>query len=142
MRFAIMNRMEARRYTFKEHKDTAAIISISDTWEHSPHLPMRRENNVKDVLFLHFDDVESGPNVITENDAEQIIRFVDKIKNQNIDLLIVHCQAGVSRSAGVCAAIKKYMGYDDMDIFENPKYYPNRKCYRTVLNYAFSERNN
>ena len=56
-------------------------------------------------------------------------------KNKNkVDKFIVHCEAGVSRSAGVGAAIMKALNGDDWDVFKNPLKCPNMKCYRTVLN--------
>ena len=50
-----------------------------------------------------------------------------------VDTIIVHCNAGISRSSGVCAAIMKAMTGDDSLIFENPKYLPNTTCYKVVL---------
>ena len=50
----------------------------------------------------------------------------------------MHCEAGQSRSAGVAAAIMKYLYNNDTDIFNNRYYKPNMLCYRKVLN-AFME---
>ena len=49
-------------------------------------------------------------------------------------MMIIQCDAGVSRSAGVAGALMKYYNGDDSEIFENPKYRPNMRCYRTMLN--------
>lgn len=38
----------------------------------------------------------------------------------------------VSRSAAVCAAAKRYLGFDDMDIFHSSKYEPNYLVYTTI----------
>ena len=88
---------------------------------------------------VKFDDVERGAaNCITEADALKIVSFVAE-EEKCIDKLIVHCEAGVSRSAGVAAAIMKALYDDDRPVFNNPRYVPNMTCYRTVLNVFYSE---
>lgn len=47
--------------------------------------------------------------------------------------VIVHCDAGISRSAGVAAAILKHTTGDDSSIFENGLYDPNLWCYQKTL---------
>lgn len=77
---------------------------------------------------------------MTCDDADKIVAFCLKWLPETD--LIVHCEAGVSRSAGVCAAIMKWYERSDTMIFNNPYFRPNMHCYRTVLN-AFdkNERN-
>jgi hypothetical protein len=53
----------------------------------------------------------------------------------------VHCGAGVSRSAGVAAALGKWLNNDDGFIFNNFSYCPNFTCYRLVLNEALGSIN-
>ena len=62
--------------------------------------------------------------------AEQILDFVDEIQDK-IELLMVHCEAGMSRSPAVGAAIAK-LGWNDDQVFFD-KYTPNMKVYRTLL---------
>ena len=84
-------------------------------------------------MQLVFDDVEwPSKRAISEADALKIVRFCEAMKDK-IDLIVVHCEAGVSRSAGVCAALMKIYNNTDMPIFENAKYCPNMSCYRAVL---------
>src|SRR5574343_1552298 len=66
-----------------------------------------------------------------ESMAVQILKFVEEV-NEKIDLLVVACEAGISRSAGCAAALEKiYLGTDD--IFMSTKYYPNHLIYRTLM---------
>ena len=67
---------------------------------------------------------------MNNDDAQKVCDFVKA--NDNVDI-IVHCDAGISRSAGVAAAIMKYLTGSDMEIFKNGKYQPNMWCYRKVL---------
>ena len=136
----ILNRKEAKKFSCESHDFKTAIISITDTDKSDVIFEKNEANGIKAVLRLKFDDVErdyKNEHCITKEDAENIVKFVNKNKNK-VDKFIVHCEAGVSRSAGVGAAIMKALNGDDWDVFKNPLKCPNMKCYRTVLN-AFAE---
>ena len=132
----ILNRKEAKKFSCESHDFKTAIISITDTDKADVIFEKNEANGIKAVLRLKFDDVErdyKNEHCITKEDAENIVKFVNKNKNK-VDKFIVHCEAGVSRSAGVGAAIMKALNGDDWDVFKNPLKCPNMKCYRTVLN--------
>ena len=136
----ILNRKEAKKFSYESHDFKTAIISITDTDKADVIFEKNEVNGIRAVLRLKFDDVErdyKNEHCITKEDAESIVKFVNKNKNK-VDKFIVHCEAGVSRSAGVGAAIMKALNGDDWDVFKNPLKCPNMKCYRTVLN-AFAE---
>ena len=132
----ILNRKEAKKFSCESHDFKTAIISITDTDKADVIFEKNEVNGIRAVLRLKFDDVErdyKNEHCITKEDAENIVKFVNKNKNK-VDKFIVHCEAGVSRSAGVGAAIMKALNGDDWDVFKNPLKCPNMKCYRTVLN--------
>ena len=132
----ILNRKEAKKFSCESHDFKTAIISITDTDKADVIFEKNEINGIRAVLRLKFDDVErdyKNEHCITKEDAENIVKFVNKNKNK-VDKFIVHCEAGVSRSAGVGAAIMKALNGDDWDVFKNPLKCPNMKCYRTVLN--------
>lgn len=136
----ILNRKEAKKFSLEEHDFKSAIISITDTNKADVVFDKNEVNGIRAVLRLKFDDVErdyKNEHCITKEDAENIVNFVNKNKNK-VDKFIVHCEAGVSRSAGVGAAIMKALNGDDWDVFKNPLKCPNMKCYRMVLN-AFTD---
>lgn len=154
MNIIIMNRYSAVQYCEKQHNQKSAIISISNHSGEYINAPfISSNNNVQDILSLYFADAEA-PNTmdvygefVTEEellndiDAKRIVDFIKK----NIDcIIIVHCDAGISRSSGVGAAILKYYTGDDSEIFDSERYMPNRWCYRKVLNAFYEEesRNN
>lgn len=113
-----------------------AAISIStkpDDW------PVLSETNRVDLLQLHFYDVDFPdydgkiPNNIFDRDrGSRILHFVEEVWGK-VDCLLVHCEAGISRSAGVAAAIDKIKNNTDEKWFK-PPYFPNRLVYRTILN--------
>ena len=133
MEIVVMNRKDAVRYSYRPHNKKTAVISIA-----SPSYIYYNEsiykspyNGITGVLKLWFDDVESGSDCMEECHAEAIKRFLNAHSKETI---IVHCDAGVSRSAGIAAALMKFYNGDDTPIFDNPKYCPNMLCYRTMLN--------
>lgn len=140
MKFEVMSRQNAKRYSFKKHDEKSIIISITNVDLEDVIFNRNINNGIIDILRLKFDDVEKGEiNCIIESDVKQIVKFINKYKNI-VDKIIVHCEAGVSRSSGVCGAIMKAIQGDDWDIFNNPKFCPNMTCYRIVLN-GFMELN-
>lgn len=70
---------------------------------------------------------------MSDKDALKIKEVIEETKEEVTEIW-VHCDAGVSRSAGVAAAIGKYLNDDDMFVFGSPRYSPNITCYRKTLN--------
>jgi len=144
MKYLVLSRGAAQIYTYTPHKEKSIMISI-----YSPggcplriHEADREICNILQVLPLEFSDSEFNEKglydkPISKEQAQLIVDFVRTYKYQ-IDQIIVHCDAGVSRSAGVCAAIAKALDNDDIQFFNSNYYCPNMTCYRRVLN-AFME---
>lgn len=111
--------------------DPSVIISISDI--NQDHPQFADNENVLDVLFLQFDDVESErEGGMSKSDAELIADFAGRWASTDTSLY-VHCGAGVSRSAGTAAAIMLWQWGGDSRIFSDGKYAPNMHCYRAVI---------
>ena len=51
--------------------------------------------------------------------------FAGFVKNLKADVLYCCCDAGESRSPAVAAAVMRYFGLDDMQIWKDPHYHPN-----------------
>lgn len=129
-KFKVMSKSDAQAYSALI-EESAIIISITDVSDSDATFFINP--NIKGILRLKFDDVESDtPNHISREQAKEIIEFVSQHMD-NIDLVIVHCGAGISRSAGVCAALMLIINGSDKEIFECSKYCPNRTCYRYIL---------
>lgn len=137
MEFIVLSRENAADFSYRVKKD-CVFISITD-----PELcknDFAKNPHIKAILRLAFDDVDgfqdkmfSTDQPMTLTQAKEIANFVLEWKDK-VDLIVVHCEAGISRSAGVCAAIMKYLTNDDMPIFNNCYFCPNMFCYRLVLN--------
>ena len=142
--------VKSRRLAEKDNyvNEPHLIISIRNPTSKVPDLA--KNDNTKGALFLEFDDLDHLPRVgsATWNALGKPILFnssmakkiIEGIKDTGVHTVIVHCEAGVSRSAGVAAALAKYHNGDDSEFFagggsmysHNP-YYPNRHVYRVML---------
>lgn len=138
MRVEVMCQHDIEEYASNQHDESSILVSIASIGMPSAMVIPCTVNNINDVLYINFNDTDCDDEVsggITESDADKIREFIIKYTENtyDIDLIIVNCEAGQSRSAGVAAAIMKYLWNDDTAIFDNRKYTPNRLCYRKVL---------
>lgn len=91
---------------------------------------------VRSILKLTFDDVESDDEFddrrgIMKEDADAIVDFFMNTPDDAI--IIVQCDGGISRSAGVAAALLHIDHGGEDFIFMNPLMCPNKLCFTTVL---------
>lgn len=134
MEIIVKNRQQAKKDSYKVKDKTIAIISIN-----TPCDELNKFNRcalIRRVLYLVFDDIEYDFEkgiFMSEIDAQKVSEFVYWAQKANIDELWVHCDAGISRSAGVAGAIIQYLEGDNSKIFLNPNYCPNTWCYKLTL---------
>lgn len=136
MKIFVMNRKEAIEFCKQPHLAQFAMISIGTPHEDYKEAPFcSATNNVVDICFVQFFDLDNTypikEGLMKYEDAKRIAEFISKYEDKNI---IVHCDAGQSRSAGVAAAISRYYNNYDFEYFENPCYTPNMFCYRLMMN--------
>ena len=114
MDIIVKSQKDIESYAMKEHKEKSILISIASKCMPSAMVIPCKVNGIKQFILKYINDTD-------------------------LDLIIVQCEAGQSRSAGVAAALMKYVWNDDTAIFNNKKYTPNMLCYRTVLNELMSD---
>jgi len=115
------------------------VVSIHDTY--SPPAKVKKQSGLRGLLQLAFDDAEPTRStelagtftLMTCQQADEIWKFVEQHKD-DAGAVIVHCEAGVSRSPAVAAALCKGMGGNDRQFFR--KYQPNMYVYRLMLEAA------
>lgn len=128
-----------------EHVATAnaphVIVSITTPGDpHEARLPVGELTLA--VLRLSFHDMDSDHlthcsdltdderrECFTKAQAREIIDLV--AGHPSAKLLIVHCDAGLSRSPAVAAAVSKALTGDDSTFFK--RYSPNMLVYKTIL---------
>jgi len=145
---AIISREEVKKYSENNFKDleidkNTVLISITD-----PNTLILSEQilkNFKDKLNIQFWDVEENSEIgkyeiISKEKANIIKEFILKNKKNNF---VIHCEAGISRSAGVGLAVEclikfngnkdKYLKEYKSDILEHHRYYPNQTVFKLIV---------
>lgn len=126
------------RRIFEEVHGSSDAIFISISGGTYPCSRASPKGEWKDGIFLQFDDVVSCTSgneyvLFNEESAAEIIAFVEKysasFKKYN---LIVHCHAGISRSAAVAKFVNDYFSVRKLDKFNTYKFY-NKLVYRTLV---------
>lgn len=111
--------------------DKMAILSITNRLSKNVSFPSN--DNIISIHNMKFDDEYlpkgNGPR---QEYFEGLKEFVDDIYDK-VDILIVHCAAGMSRSPAVAEAIAKYL--EDVDVIYKESEYPNEK---NILVYRFA----
>jgi predicted protein tyrosine phosphatase len=127
----VLSAVEAEDF---ECEDRWACISIATTEDTFIRIRKRRRRALLQIAFA--DCCESLPGLILfdTDHAHDILDFVTQYWKR-IDTLMVHCEAGISRSAAVAAAIARLKLRDESEFFEEP-YIPNHFIYRTLLEVA------
>jgi predicted protein tyrosine phosphatase len=129
---------------YKEERDHI-LISITDPYDTNPKLP---KNPCRlDTLKLRFHDWDDKQKYdiqhkykdsktakqmvfSSKKDAKKIVEFV-RFYDGVVDAIYCQCAAGISRSAGVAAALAHCLHGYDHEFFE--RYIPNRRIYRLIL---------
>jgi predicted protein tyrosine phosphatase len=130
MDFLVLGRGEVQRVAPEAPHILISICSPDGEDAPVPHCPSRL-----DVLRLRFHDVEvdepgSPYTLVSSEHAREILNFV-RLYLAEVKLIVCQCDAGMSRSAGVAAALSRWLQNDDKAFFRY--YLPNRLVYSTVL---------
>jgi len=120
---------------FSSDRPWAAISIVTQPYSN----PQLQELNRVDALYLHFADVaRPDPSwvpqglIFDQSIAGDILDFVEQVWDK-IDVLMVHCEMGISRSPATAAAIAHcYHGPETENLFFN-NYTPNTHVYKTIL---------
>lgn len=122
----------------REKGKAVGFLSIRSTDEDIPDLSTPGGR----ALYLQFDDVDNenvaGCTPMDETQAQLIADFIDEFCIADVTNLVVTCTAGISRSAGVAAALHEALDWEirnayEGDVFTDGKFSPNMRCYRMVL---------
>jgi predicted protein tyrosine phosphatase len=129
IRFLVLSRLQAMKLDLVEPH---AVISICEPGAEKAMIP--EGGSCRGILRLSFHDVDrperAGAILFDAAHAWEILRFVESVR-KDIRTLVVHCEAGVSRSAGVAAALSRALFGEDRFFFDH--YMPNRLVYSTLL---------
>ena len=140
MEFLITNRYVVEK-KFPKTGGSLGLISIKDPSEWPiDHTMAHKYGEACAILNLTFHDVDRVKTAhdykltsFTPEMAKMILKWTDSVIKAEIPLIIVQCNAGISRSSGVAAALSLIVNGDDSWVFDDKRYLPNRLVYRTIL---------
>lgn len=141
MKVLFCNREEAEEFSSRAYLERFAVISITDPGSKPARL--RETAECVGILRLEFHDLDRPIDGLDDyklfmpDDARQIADFVRGVKSK-IGTLLIHCEAGISRSASVAAAVldAEHRLAESQRLFQRA--IPNRRVYRMVLD-AFGD---
>ena len=146
MHIAIASRLIAEKASALI-KTPHAIISITDPDSNLPTFaPNENRLGILSLQFYDLDDISGqmepkdakeylaqfGNGLFKDYQAAEIVDFVEEVKDK-IKGILVHCEAGVSRSAAVAAAIELVLNGSDERVFKDRRYSPNQYVYGKLL---------
>ncbi len=117
LRYVMRHFSEPGVTEYPEKTDTYAAISIQDTCGGGFGFEFKKNKYCKDVLTLYFDDIEEpeyGLKLISFPQAIAIVKFI-KAHAEDVDTLLIHCFAGVSRSRAVGVFAREMLGIPPTD---------------------------
>ena len=137
--FIVLSKSKAKNFT----SDVPwAAISIAS---HKDDLPKLNACQRMGLLQLEFADIEHDDGwpahkdrLFTSKQAQQILEFAEQMWDK-VDVFMVHCFAGVSRSAAVAAALEKIYNKREDVVEYWYKHSPNMLVFTTLLETAISK---
>lgn len=129
MNIVVLAQKEAKNYIPMNNSAIIRITSVYPFRELKGRFDFCLELFFDDISEIVENDIDNMSNVITNEEANQIVSFVEQIKN--CKELVVHCDYGKGRSPAVAAAISKMLGFEF-----NINSYPdiNMLVYDTIIN--------
>lgn len=85
--------------------------------------------NVNAIKVVFEDTIILGERSFNLRLAKKIHNFVDDIFS-DCEYLYICCDSGQSRSAAIAAAMYRYLGLKDKNIWKDYKYHPNKLVYK------------
>lgn len=113
-------------------KEPFAFLSIT-----TPGTPkdtsLSQNENARIILRLRFRDTDDGEYTTKRKASEKTFAplkdFADSVARNNIGLILVCCEGGISRSSGVACALCEYFKVP-CEFWTHPFLHPNIRAYR------------
>lgn len=143
MKFRVLSHHAATKYSPKQHgHDRAVLIRITSMPEFEP---LQHGDEFHDVLHLKFDDITATAlrtlpeenalrmTIFDETHACQILEFY-RAHHRDCDAIVVHCDAGISRSSAVAISLAEFGEHtDELErMTTGHTYWPNPHVWSTI----------
>lgn len=135
--------VEAAKYFVHRLTIPHAVISITDPCNKEPAI-FSLTDFTRHILYPKFYDINDNPRTLaclsekyskglfTKDIATDIVNFVRYVSDK-VELIVCHCDSGVSRSAAVVGAISVALNGNTSIFFETERYTPNMFVYDILL---------
>lgn len=87
-------------------------VMISINQEYEPLFRLKLDRNSSKILTLQFNDITAPHDIFKPMTPEQGLKILDFININKGKDFIIHCAAGVSRSAAICLYLNIMEGYE------------------------------
>ncbi|MHB0936079.1 MAG: hypothetical protein ACYC6A_06775 [Armatimonadota bacterium] len=123
----VLNRFSAMDFTAEK---PYIVISITDP--DKPDVLLQPSSNLIGVLRLRFHDIEEPYREFVLMIPEQAAQIADFVRRwqPEVELIVVQCEGGISRSAAIAAAIAHWSYGDDQYFID--EFLPNRHVFNLV----------
>lgn len=129
MKFIVMSRQEAEEFSRRDKPGTRSYAMISISSPGAASADLAKDPRRADLLRLVFDDVGSladhgivVPQAIyfDHRMADAMLDFVDRMESSDdVPVVVVHCEAGISRSRGAAIALDAIFNAGRGDLHED-----------------------
>lgn len=129
---SVIHMSQARAEILHPHDDTA-LISITE-----PGYTANLKSGWSNLLRLQFHDIDSpvrGYKQFSVHDAKLIMMFLNALPDQ-VEEVIIHCHAGISRSAALSYWLHNFIG---IEIKNEGKFLLKNKHIVSVMENAFGK---
>lgn len=142
MEIKIMSQEEAQNWSYDQWMGIALLISILGTHTKTP--TFYKNPRIIEKISLKFDDIQSIQDNHTLLSNEQCLQIRDFVLEHadEVESIVIHCFAGVSRGAAIAFAVCQLLNLDDTWIWASHRYYPNKYCVyklNRILNLGFTD---
>ncbi len=127
----VLSRVEAEDF---ECEQRWACISIATTPNEFVRIHKRNRRGLLQLAFADIEQPIPGYTLFNDDHAHDILDFVTG-HWRKIETLMIHCEAGLSRSPAVAAAILRLKRRNADEFYDDP-YIPNPWVYRVLLEVA------
>jgi len=123
----VLNRFSAMDFTAEK---PYVVISVTDP--DKPDVLLQLSPNLRGLLRVRFHDIhrpKPGFILMDADQANEIAGFVRQWHDK-VEIVVIQCEGGISRSAAIAAAIAHRFSGDDLYFFQ--KFLPNQHVYDLV----------
>ncbi len=126
----VRSKSKAREFISDVPWAAISIASYDGDW---PKLNAAKRMGLLQLWFADLEFERGDPEIMFQHShAKQIYKFIAEMQEKEVELLLIHCEAGISRSPAIAAAVAQaFLGENATPYFK--KYNPNQLVYKKMV---------